>query len=241
MRDLVAAARMRALTGKGWWLLAVGGVLMCVLAGAGFLTTASQLSPRDATDGMVRLWFTLLLFSALFAANCVTRDYSSGAVGRSVLAAGRRQRMLAAGLVSSVEIGLAYGALAVALAAASPWLFLGRVDMQPAWTGHTTRILVGVFVVTVLAAPWGALVGWIARSQVVAAGLLLAQALLVDELVQHLAPSVGRFLLTTAMASVYGDVQPHLLSVPVALLVLAAWLAAAGWLAHRLVVARDAL
>ncbi|BFO21399.1 hypothetical protein SHKM778_77870 [Streptomyces sp. KM77-8] len=99
----------------------------------------------------------------------------------------------------------------------------------------------GVFTVTLLAAPWGVLLGWIIRHQVVLVAVLLGQALLIDESLLRLVPSVGRFMLTIAMSSVYRDGKPELLSVPVALLVIAVWLAVAGVVARRVVLRRDVL
>lgn len=236
MRDLLASAVQRTFTGWSWLLLALGGVAACMLAAVGFALSTDGLSAQEATDGVARVWFTLLLFSALWAANVVTRDHATGAVGRIVHVSGSRARGMAVSMLVSVGMGLAYGVLAGGLAAASPWVFLRSADIAPVWGPSTTHTVLGVFVVTALAAPWGAAVGWLVRSQVGAIGILLVQALLVDELVQHIAPRVGRYALTMAMGSVYGDGRPGLLAVPAALAVIVVWLAVgtcAAWAAAR--------
>ncbi|MCC2308123.1 hypothetical protein [Cellulomonas chengniuliangii] len=241
MRDIVGAARMRALTGRSWWLLATGGIGVCVLAAAGYATTVTDLPPQEATDGLVGLWFTLLLFSALFAGNVTARDHATGTIARTVLTAGGRDRALAAGLRVSVEIGVVYGLVAAALGAATPWVLLPAAGVDVAWTDSTWAVVLGVFVVTAVAAPWGALLGWLVRSQVATIGILVVQMLLTDELVQRLAPGVGKFGLSMAMASIYGDGRDDLLAVPAAAAVIAVWLAVAAVGAVLLVRRRDVL
>ncbi len=245
MRDVTAAEWRKAWTGHAWWLLAAFGVFLSLLASVGFATQAEQqLADRQTdlpavTDELVRSWFMLLLFSALFGAVLVTKEFGSGAISRSVLLSGGRDRLFAAKLLVGTAMGLLYGVLAAALAAATPFLFLPGIGQEPEWSGDTTLTLLGVFAVTVLGAPWGVLIGWLLRNQVAAVGALLGLTLLVDESLLRLAPDIGRFTMTIAMSSVYRDGKPELLPVPVALAVIGAWLLLAGFVSRRLLVTRD--
>ncbi|MGW0184971.1 ABC transporter permease [Streptomyces sp. NPDC003362] len=245
MRNVIAAEWRKAWTGSAWWLLPLCGVFLSVLASSGYAAQAEeQLAARQTdlvtvTDEMVRSWFMLLLFSALFGAVLVTREFGSGAIHRSVLLGGTRDRLFAAKLIVGTAMGVLYAALAAGLAAAGPYVFLPGIGESPEWSGDTTLTLLGVFTVTVLGAPWGVLLGWVLRHQVAAVGTLLVLTLLVDESLLRLVPDAGRFTMTIAMSSVYRDGKPELLSVPVALLVIGGWLALAGFVGRRLFTRRD--
>ncbi|MEV5812200.1 ABC transporter permease [Streptomyces mutabilis] len=248
MRNLIAAEWSKAFTGRAWWSLALIGVILGFLASSGFVAQAEEDIAKGATtieavtDQVVRSWFMLLLFTALLGAVLVTREYNSGAIGRSVLLSGGRGRLLGAKLLVGTGMGVVFALLATGLAAASPAVFLAAsTDLEPAWTHETTLTLVGVFTVTVLGAPWGVLLGWVIRNQTAAVATLLGLTLFVDEALLRLVPSVGRFTMTIAMSSVYRDGKPELLSVPVALIVIGAWLAVAGYAARRLFLTRDVI
>ncbi|MGW6542734.1 ABC transporter permease [Streptomyces massasporeus] len=245
MRNVVAAEWSKAWTGRAWWTLAVIGVFLGFLASTGYVAQADESIARGqetietVTDQVVRSWFMLLLFSALFGAIFVTKEYNSGAIARSVLLSGGRRRLLGAKLLVGTGMGVVFALLAAGLAAASPQVFLSTTEHQPVWTGETTLTLVGVFVVTVLGAPWGVLLGWIIRNQTATVAVLLGLTLFVDEALLRLLPAVGKFTMTIAMSSVYRDGKPELLSVPLALVVIGAWLAAAGFAARKLLLTRD--
>ncbi|MFG7943901.1 MULTISPECIES: ABC transporter permease [Streptomyces] len=247
LRRLLSAEWSKMWTGRAWWSMALIGVLMGALAGSGYVTEADKDIAKGATtiegvtDQVVRSWFMMLLFSALLGAIFVSREYQSGAIGRSVLLSGGRGRLLTAKLLVGLAMGVVFGALTVALAAASPSVFLPQAQLEPAWTHETTLTLIGVFVVTTLGAPWGVLLGWIIRNQAATVATLLGLTLFVDEALLRLAPAVGKFTLTIAMSSVYRDGKPELLSVPAASLTIAAWLVAAGIAARALFHKRDVL
>jgi ABC-2 type transport system permease protein len=247
MRNLLAAEWSKMWTGRAWWSMALIGVVLGALAGSGFVATADENIVKGATDiqavtdQVVRSWFMLLLFSALLGAVYVSREYQAGTIGRSVLLSGGRSRLLAAKLAVGTAMGVLFGLLAAGCAAVSPWLFLAQTTHHPAWTHETTLTLIGVFVVTVLGAPWGVLLGWIIRNQTAAVATLLGLTLFVDEALLRVLPAVGKFTLTIAMSSVYRDGKPELLSEPLAFVVVAAWLAAAGYAARKLFLGRDVL
>ncbi|OEJ26164.1 hypothetical protein AR457_18455 [Streptomyces agglomeratus] len=245
MRDLITAEWRKATTGRTWWILAGLGVLMSLTSGFGFASqgdaaiTTGAASPSAVTDDVVRAWMMTFLFSSLFGALLVTREYASGSITRSVLLSGTRGRLFAAKLTVATLSGVLYGLLAAALAALCAYATLNHFGHSPEWTTETTLIALGVLACNVLAAAWGAFLGWIVRHQTATVVLLMALTLLVDPGVQQLAPDVAKFLLTIAMSSVYRDAKPDLLSVPVALLVIGGWLTAAGFAARKLLFTRD--
>lgn len=247
MRRLLAAEWRKLWIGRGFPGMAVISVALGTLAGIGFVNEAQRqlaagvIDVRAVTDQLVRSWFLTLLFAALFGAIYVTREFGSGAVGRSVLLSGGRARLFLAKLIAGTGAGALFGLLAAGLAAVSPWVFLAPTDYRPEWTAETSLTLVGVFTVTLLGAPWGVLLGWIIRNQAAAVGVLLGLTLLVDESLLRLVPTIGRFTMTIAMSAVYRDGKPELLPVPVASVVIAGWLVLAGLLGYWLFRTRDVL
>jgi ABC-2 type transport system permease protein len=245
MRDVVAAEWRKVFVGKALALMVLLAVVIGALAAVGYATDVDRLVASGESDmatittQIVRSWFATLLFAALFGAILVTKEFGSGAIGRSVLLSGGRGVLFGAKLVAGTGVGVLFGLLAAGLAVASPYVVLLGTSHRAQWTEETTLTLIGVFVVTAVAAPWGVLIGWIVRNQAAAIGVLLGFALLVDEVLLRLVPAFGRFTMTIAMSAVYRDGKPELLPIPAASLVIAAWLAVAGLLAFQLVRTRD--
>ncbi|MDX2527920.1 ABC transporter permease [Streptomyces europaeiscabiei] len=245
MRNLLAGEWAKAWTGRGWLILVGCSVLMSLLGALGYASQGATaieegtMGRAAVTDDIVRSWFMMSLFTSLFGAIFVSREYTSGAIGRSVLMSGGRTRLLAAKVLIATAVGALAALFTAALSLASAWGALAANGTEPAWHGETWLILLGVFTVNTLAAPWGALIGWIVRHQVGAVVTVVALTLVVDPAVQVLVPDAGKYLMTIAQSSVYRDMKPELLSTPLALLVIAGWLAAAGLLARKLFTARD--
>lgn len=243
MRDLVAAEWRKIWTGRAWWGVAAAAVLMCAMADAGFLqqevATGTTGDTREITSTLVQGWFMVELAAAVVAMLAVTREFGNGAVSRSVLLSGGRSRLLAAKLVAAAGCGAVFAAGAGVLAAASPWVFLAGRTQEPEWTTTTTWTLLGVMLVIVVGAVWGALLGLLIRQQVAAVLTLLISTWLVGEGLLRLVPEIGRFTIDEAMASVYRGGHEDLLPIPWALVVLAAWIVAGTIAARTLFLRRD--
>ncbi|KOT80914.1 hypothetical protein ADK70_27070 [Streptomyces rimosus subsp. pseudoverticillatus] len=245
MRDLLSAEWMKAWVGRTWLVLAGSGAFMSLLASLGYASepdkkiTEQHMGLTTITNDSVRAWMMTFLFAALFGAIFVTREYTSGTIGRSVLLGGTRSRLFAAKALVGTAIGALSGLLAVALALGVTWGTLATSGHDPEITRETWLIAAGVFACNVLAGPWGVLLGWIIRHQVGAVVALIALTLLVDPALVRLIPEVGKFLMTIAMSSVYRDGKPELLSEPVAFLVIGGWLAIAWFGARKLFLTRD--
>ncbi|MFF9980360.1 ABC transporter permease [Streptomyces erythrochromogenes] len=245
MREVLNAEWLKAWSGRTWWIMAALGVFMGLLGSSGAAAVADQQIDSGATDAaaataeLIRSWFSVLLASVLFGAVFVSREYSTGAINRSVLLSGSRTRLLAAKTIVGTAVGLILALLAAALAPLSLWGFFTLFGMDVQWSGEATLTLLGVFTVVALAAPWGVLLGWIIRNQAASVTLVLVVTLFVDETLFRVLPAVGKFTMGIAMGAVYRDAKPEMLSIPLALLVIAGWLVLAGYGARRLLVSRD--
>jgi hypothetical protein len=245
MRDLVRAEWRKIFSGRAWWALVLVGVALSVLGDAGFMVQslkqrdAGQLAAGQPTQGLVQGWFAVELFAALVTLVAVTREYDSGAICRSVLLSGGRGRLVAAKFLASAGSGLLIALPTAALAAAAPFWFESGHDLHPVWRAEETWTLLGVAASVVAGAVWGCALGLLIRHRVGAVVVLLANTWVVSEAVFRLAPSVGRFTFDEALAAVYHGGAAHLLPVPAAWLVLAAWLLLACAAARRLFDLRD--
>jgi ABC-2 type transport system permease protein len=245
MRDLLSAEWRKAWTGRSWLVLLCCGGFMCLITSFGYASQDNQAieqgtaTASSATGDVVRSWMMMLLFAALFGAVVVGREFSAGTIGRSVLLSGGRGRLFGAKLAVGAVLGALYGAIAVVLGLLSAWGTLSGYGRQPQFTGGTWLTVLGVFLCSLLAAPWGVFLGWLLRNQLAAVATVLGLTLLVEPALQRLVPPVGKYLMTIAMSSVYRDRHTDLLSEPVALLVIAGWLLAAGLAARALVLNRD--
>ncbi|MFI5765326.1 MULTISPECIES: ABC transporter permease [unclassified Streptomyces] len=244
MRNLIAGETRKALTGRAWWALPLAGAWLCLITTFGYVSGGEKAIADGSTSlavgqDVARSWMMMFLLAAVFGAVHVTRDYASGTMVRSALLAGSRSRLFGAKLAVSTAAGAVFGLIAAALGAVSVYLGPLPFGLEAAADGETALILVGVFACCTLAAPWGALIGWIVRNQTGAVATLIGLTLLVDPGLQRLVPEVSKYLLTIAMSSVYRDVKPDLLSLPWAYAVIAAWLAAAFVAGRHLVRTRD--
>ncbi|MER7660631.1 MULTISPECIES: ABC transporter permease [unclassified Streptomyces] len=245
MREVLNAEWLKAWSGRTWWIMAALAVFMGLLGSSGAAAVADQQIDSGATDAaaataeLIRSWFSVLLASVLFGALFVSREYNTGAINRSVLLCGSRTRLLAAKTIVGTAMGLIFALLAAGLAPLSLWGFFTLFGMDVQWSGEATLTLLGVFTVAALAAPWGVLLGWIIRNQAASVTLVLVVTLFVDETLFRVLPAVGKFTMGIAMGAVYRDAKPEMLSIPLALLVIAGWLVLAGYSARRLLVTRD--
>lgn len=240
MRRLVHAEALKARTGKAWWLMLVIGIpwtlVVCLgvsVAGMEYIEKGATTEPALQAE-IARQWFAMLLFTALFGTLLVGREFSTRSIARSTLLSESRNDLIRAKLVVGVASGAAYGLLAVALAFASMWFFFVTNDLELQWTTEVLTTLLGVFAVSVLAAAWGVLIGWICREQIVGVVAVLGLTLLVEPGLQAIAPDIFNFPFTIALSSIYQDTKDGLLAVPAAVAICFAWLAGAGALAVTL-------
>jgi len=239
----VRAELLKIRTGRMWWVLLLIAVPWCAYISYSFgaLATAEGGPVDDAalTTTVARQWFQMHLFTSVIGVMAVTREYSANTVSRSVLLGGGRTRLFWSKTVAATIVAVAYGALAAVLGAVTAWVTLPLLDVEPVWSNELTLTLLGVFAASVLAAPWGAFLGWIFRNQVVALLVLLLLTLMVEPLLFEVNSDVFNWPFSIALMSVYRDVNEGLLAVPVAYAVAAAWVVLAGVLGHLLLRSRD--
>jgi ABC-2 type transport system permease protein len=112
---------------------------------------------------------------------------------------------MASKAVASLVGGAAFGIAGAASAYGASAVVLRFHGEHLVFDGESLLIVLGVFAVCALAAPWGMLIGWIVRSQTGALGGIMAYTLIAESAIIALSPSVGRFLPGGAESSIFRD------------------------------------
>ncbi len=243
---LLAAELKKAFSGRAWIVIGMIGPFMAILSVAGSASDATEsiaagMPMSEVTATSIRFWFMAQLSSLIFGATLVTREWANGSIARSVLLSGGRSRLFAAKTAVATIVAGLYGVVVVVLMIVSAWVLVPLSGQPAVWTDEATRTVIGVFVVIVASGPWGAMFGWVIRSQGAAIAALLVVTLVVDEGLLRLIPAIGKFTMQIAMGAVYLDGKPEMLPVPAAAVVMVAWLVLAGVVAHSQFVRRDVL
>ena len=231
LTDVISGEFRKAFTGSTWYAMLLLGIGLSALTVVGSaIEIPDQLDagiPVDATTATsIRFWFTSLLGSGLFGVVFVAREFGSRSIARSALLSGTRDRLFWGKLIVTAAMGLLYAAVTVGLMFASLPLIEAVSETRPEWSAEATDTVIGVGVVVAVAAPWGAVFGWLIRSSVGAVGAFLALTLIIDEGLFRLAPAIGRFTMQIAMGAVYRDGKEEALSPEWGAVVVVAWLVA---------------
>lgn len=219
--ELIKAARSVSLVLLAWFAVVMSGV---TAYGYAVIGADADQDPAVVVDDIVRAWMMVFLFSGIFAAMQVGREFDSRVINRTVLLAGTRRRVLASKLLVAAFFGACFAVLAGVLAAASAVVLPLVLGQEPAWSAEATWTLVGVMACCVLAALWGAGIALTVRHQIVSILVVVGFTLLVDPGLQRIWPEASNALFTIALSSIYLDPKPELLAVPAASLVAILWI-----------------
>ncbi len=193
-------------------------VLSGLLSDAGALGSAENQLNLFSTAGVA------LIFSALAGVLLITSEYRYGTIRPTLLFTPRRSDVLAAKVTAGLLTGLVFGAAAAGLALGVGSLILSARGIPSALDGGQIALLAGGGLAGVaLRGAFGVGLGAIVRNQVGAVIGLLAWDFVVNALLFGLAPSVGRFMPTTAADAFMGLKTKHLLSPAAGAAVLVAW------------------
>jgi len=190
---------------------------------------AGQTTLAATSHDLLRLGFGALLFATLYGAMIITSEYRHGSIARSVFNAGAPERLMVSKALGALVGGIAFGIAGAASAFGAAAIVLTVHGESLVLDRESVLILVGVFAVSALAAPWGMLIGWIVRSQTGALGGIMAWTLLAESAILALAPSVARFLPGGAESSIYRDfATADTLLCPWGFVLFAGWIALAA-------------
>lgn len=206
----------------------------------GLVTHPGGLSSRQDQRGLFSPGAVALIFSGLAGVLLVTSEYRYGTIRPTFLFTPRRAKVLSAKLTAGLFAGLVFGAVSIGLAVGIGSLILSARGIASALSGGDFALLAfGGLGAIALRGAFGVGLGAILRSQVGAVIALLAWDFVVNGLLFGLAPSVGRFMPTTAADALMGLKTPHLLAPAAGGAVLLAWTAVLALVALALTLRRD--
>jgi len=175
------------------------------------------------------------LFAALLGAMAITGEVRHGTIRPTLLTTPQRGRVVAAKAVSSLLTGVAFGALATALAASAGSVFLSiRGVTVDVGAGDYALLVVGGATAAALWAVIGLGVGAVVRSQVPTVVGMFVWVLFVENILIGSIPSVGKFAPAALARAIAGATNGTLHTPALAALLLALYTGAAitaGWLA----------
>jgi ABC-type transport system involved in multi-copper enzyme maturation permease subunit len=178
----------------------------------GLLTPVSGLSSQEDQLNLFATGGVALIFSGLAGALLITSEYRYGTIRSTFLFTPRRSSVLSAKLTAGLLTGLVFGAAGVGLALGIGALILSARGIPSAVDGGKVALLAGGGLAGIaLRGAFGVGLGAIVRNQVGAVIGLLAWDFVVNGLLFGLAPSVGRFMPTTAADALMGLKTRHLL------------------------------
>ncbi len=219
--------------------LVLGMILLTVLIVllTGLVSHADSLVSTKDQLGLFSTGGVALIFSGLAGVLLSTSEYRYGTIHPTFLFTPRRGRVLSAKLTAGLLTGLVFGVAGVGLAFGIGSLILSSRSIPSALSGGHIRLLVlGGLAGIALRGAFGVALGAMIRNQVAAVIGLLAWDFVINSLLFGLAPSVGRFMPTTAANALMGLDTSHLLAPGVGGAVLAGWtvlLALAGYALTR--------
>jgi len=188
-------------------------VTLLIVLLSGVLTHADALSSKKNQLNVFSTAGVALLFSGLAGVLLVTSEYRYGTIRPTYLFTPRRSSVLIAKLIAGLLTGLVFGAAGVGLALGIGSLILSARGIPSALdAGEIALLAGGALAGTALRGAFGVGLGAIVRNQVGAVIGLLAWDFVINALLFGLAPSVGRFMPTTAADALMGLKTEHLLS-----------------------------
>lgn len=221
-------------------VLGMLGLTLLIVVLSGLLTHADSLTSKKDQLGLFSPGGVALIFSGLAGVLLITSEYRYGTIHPTFVFNPRRWTVLSAKLTAGLLTGLVFGVAGVGLAFGVGSLILSARGIPQALNGGEIALLVlGGIAGIALRGAFGVGLGAIIRNQVAAVIGLLAWDFVINGLLFGLAPSVGRFMPTTAADALMGLKTTHLLSPAAGGAVLVGWTVVLGLAGIALTLRRD--
>jgi ABC-type transport system involved in multi-copper enzyme maturation permease subunit len=238
--QLLAELRKMRSTRTNLGLLAgmVGLILLTVVL-TGLVTDKPELVGLENQYALLSAGTSAALFAALIGVMAITSEFRHGTIRPTFVVTPRRSRVLGAKVLASLLMGVLFGlaAIGLSLGIGSAILAVRDIPLELS-TGDVLWLVLGTPVLTAAWAVLGVGFGALVRNQVFAVIGLILWAMIVDNLLRALVPSVGGYTPVGASAAIIADPSDYVLSAAAGGLLLLGYvgaLVAAGALvvAHR--------
>ena len=186
-------------------------ILLTVLVNG--LAAGIDLHTHDNQHALVSVGTSGALFAALIGVMAITSEFRHGTIRPTFVVTPHRGRVIAAKVIASLLMGIAFGALAIALSFGIGYAILAGKGIDFALdANHVLLLVLGSLGMTALWAALGVGIGAVVKNQVLAVVGLILWVMLVDTLLRGLVPGVGRFTPTAVSGSLTAGVEDYLLT-----------------------------
>jgi ABC-2 type transport system permease protein len=195
-------------------------ILLTVLL-TGLVTKKSELADLENQYSVLSAGTAASLFAGLIGVMAITSEFRHGSIRSTFLVAPHRTRVVAAKVLASLVMGVAFGFAAIGLSLGLGYAIL---DARGVTVALSTRDVLWLVLGTpVMTAAWAALgvgFGAVVRNQVFAVIGLILWTMVIDNLLIGLVPSIGGYTLMGASGAITSYPADYVLSAAVGALLL---------------------
>jgi ABC-2 type transport system permease protein len=187
-------------------------ILLTVIL-TGFITKKPELVDLENQYALLSAGTSAALFAALIGVMAITSEFRHGTIRPTFVVTPHRSRVISAKVLASLLMGVLFGLAAIGLSFGIGYGILAVRDIPLALS--TTDVLWLVLGTPVLTAAWAAIgvgLGALVRNQVFAVIGLILWAMIIDNLIRSLAPSIGGYTPVGASAAIIADPTDYVLS-----------------------------
>jgi ABC-2 type transport system permease protein len=187
-------------------------ILLTVIL-TGFITKKPELVDLENQYALLSAGTSAALFAALIGVMAITSEFRHGTIRPTFVVTPHRSRVISAKVLASLLMGVLFGLAAIGLSFGIGYGILAVRDIPLALS--TTDVLWLVLGTPVLTAAWAAIgvgLGALVRNQVFAVIGLILWAMIIDNLLRGLVPSIGGYTPVGASAAIIADPTDYVLS-----------------------------
>ena len=187
-------------------------ILLTVLL-TGFISEERDLAEVENQYAVLSAGTSAALFAALIGVMAITSEFRHGTIRPTFVVTPQRSRVVVAKVLASLLMGVLFGLAAIGLSFGIGYAVLAVRDIPLALS--TRDVLWLVLGTPVLTAAWAALgvgLGALLRNQVFAVIGLIVWAMVIDNLLRGLVPSIGGYTPVGASAAIIADPADYVLS-----------------------------
>jgi ABC-2 type transport system permease protein len=204
----------------------IGLILLTVLVN-GLALDVAELRGHDDQHLLLSAGTSGALFAALIGVMAITSEFRHGTIRSTFVVTPDRGRVIAAKVIASLLMGVAFGLVAIGLSfGVGSAILVGRGIDLALDGNHVLLLVLGTLGMTALWAALGVGLGAVIKNQVFAVIGLIVWAFVIDNLLRALLPDVGRFTPVGASDSLTAGVSESLLSPAVGGLLLVGYVVA---------------
>jgi ABC-2 type transport system permease protein len=187
-------------------------ILLSVIL-TGFITKKPELVDLEDQYALLSSGTSAALFAALIGVMAITSEFRHGTIRSTFVVTPHRTRVISAKVLASLLMGVLFGLAAIGLSFGIGYAILTVRDIPLALS--TTDVLWLVLGTPVLTSAWAAIgvgLGALVRNQVLAVIGLILWAMIIENLLRSLVPSIGGYTPVGASAAIIAAPDEYVLS-----------------------------